>query len=279
MLHDARRQSTQIDYFECRLDPTRFTPRQRQETLYQPRQAVDLLEHASDDLSVGPCTERTLQRHLAHAADGGERGAKLVRGVRREPPKLLERLLEAREALIEHAGELAELVLEVPYGETLGQRLRRNLARCLRHGAHRCEHPAREEVTTPDRQANGTGRADRQDDAERPEGLADRRLVPSHGDAMRGVRKRSESIRCRPARRPPGCLVQDRLAFGDLKERDAHPVSKLPQIARLFLIDLLDRGEVGTDLLVQRAIESRSHEKEGARRENTYDERQHSRVP
>ena len=64
MLHDAHRQTTQIDYVSSAgwIRPD-STPRQRQETLHQPRQAVDLLEHASDDLAVARCTEGTLQRH------------------------------------------------------------------------------------------------------------------------------------------------------------------------------------------------------------------------
>jgi hypothetical protein len=36
-------------------------------------------------------------RHLAHAAHDRERRAQLARGVRGEPPELVERLLEARQ--------------------------------------------------------------------------------------------------------------------------------------------------------------------------------------
>jgi len=43
----------------------------------------------------------------------------------------------------------------------------------------------------PDRQADGAGYAHGQDDAESPKGLAQRRLVPNRGNAMRGVPKRS----------------------------------------------------------------------------------------
>jgi len=121
MLHDAHRQLAEVHDLERRLDSAGFAPSQDEKTFDKPGQTVDFLEHASDDLSVGRSTEGSLQRHLAHATNGGERRAKLMRGVRGKPTKLLERRLEAREGLIEHPGELAELVLDIPHGQPLGQ--------------------------------------------------------------------------------------------------------------------------------------------------------------
>ena len=109
--------------------------------------------------------------------------------------------------------------------------------------------------------------------------MAQIRLVPSRGDDMRGVPKRSKTISCRPVRRPAGSLVQDRAPFDDLETCDAHPVGELPQVTRFFVIDLLDRREVLANLLVQHAVQSRPHEQEDSRRKDTNDERQHARVP
>jgi hypothetical protein len=96
---------------------------------------------------------------------------------------------------------------------------------------------------------------------------------------MGSVRQGSPTIRRRPARRPARRLVQDRSPLGDLEEHETHPVGQLPQITGLLLIDLLDGGEVGPDLLVQRAIEPSSHEEEDTGREDADDERQRTRVP
>src|SRR5713101_4148221 len=215
-----------------------------------------------DLLAVAHGAQGPLQRYLPDTADGGERRAKLVRRARREPPKLLEGLVETRERVIEHHGEPTELVLGIPDGQPVGQRLRADLARRLGHGSNRREHAAREHVAAADGQADCAGHADRQDDAERPEGLAKRGLVPGRVDAMGGVAPRSAAIRHRPARRPAGRLINDRAAFGDPEERDAHAMTELSQIAGLLPIDLLDRREIRAELLVQRAVESRPDEEE-----------------
>src|SRR6266481_479411 len=279
VLHDIRHQPAQVDHIEARPDSAGFAPRQSQETVDEARQAVDLLEHASDHLAVAHGAQGPLQRYLPDTADGGERRAKLVRRARREPPKLLEGLVETRERVIEHHGEPTELVLGIPDGQPVGQRLRADLARRLGHGSNRREHAAREHVAAADGQADCAGHADRQDDAERPEGLAKRGLVPGRVDAMGGVAPRSAAIRHRPARRPAGRLVNDRAAFGDPEERDAHAMTELSQIAGLLPIDLLDRREIRAELLVQRAVESRPDEEERAGGKDADDERQHAGMP
>src|SRR6266481_673018 len=195
------------------------------------------------------------------------------------PRQSQETLVETRERVIEHHGEPTELVLGIPDGQPVGQRLRADLARRLGHGSNRREHAAREHVAAADGQADCAGHADRQDDAERPEGLAKRGLVPGRVDAMGGVAPRSAAIRHRPARRPAGRLVNDRAAFGDPEERDAHAMTELSQIAGLLPIDLLDRREIRAELLVQRAVESRPDEEERAGGKDADDERQHAGMP
>src|SRR5215470_11255456 len=144
VLHDIRRQPAQVDQLEARPDSARFPPRQGQESVHEARQAVDFLEHAPDHLAVARDARGPLQRHLADTADGGERRAKLVRRARCEPPELLERLVETRQRVVEYRGEPTELVLGIPDGQPVGQRLRADLARRLGHGSNGREHAARE---------------------------------------------------------------------------------------------------------------------------------------
>src|SRR5262249_43591150 len=56
-------------------------PREQEEILDEPREAIDLLEHAPDDLAIALRTQRSLERDLSDTANGGERGAQLVRSI------------------------------------------------------------------------------------------------------------------------------------------------------------------------------------------------------
>src|SRR5437870_3840025 len=71
-------------------------PREQQEILDQPCESIDLLEHAADDLTIALGTQRSLERDLSDTANGGERGAQLVRSVGCEAAELLEGRIEAR---------------------------------------------------------------------------------------------------------------------------------------------------------------------------------------
>ena len=96
-------------------------PGQEQEAVDQSRQAIGLLEHAADGLPVALGVPLVLKRHLSHRADGRERRAQLVRGVRGEAPELGDGVLDARQGEVEHAGQLAELVLGVLDDQALAE--------------------------------------------------------------------------------------------------------------------------------------------------------------
>ena len=72
---------TQIDGDTSQRNTPGLRPREQQEILDEPRESIDLLEHAADDLTIALGTQRSLERDLSDTANGGERGAQLVRSV------------------------------------------------------------------------------------------------------------------------------------------------------------------------------------------------------
>src|SRR5215471_4827563 len=80
------------------------------------------------------------------------------------------------------------------------------------------------------------------------------------------------------AGRPARGAIDDCWALGDFEMR-ARSQGELSQLTRLLAVDLLDRRQVFTDLLVERAIEAGSDEEKHTDREGTYDDRQRPGVP
>src|SRR5262249_45080052 len=138
--------------------------------------------------------------------------------------------------------------------------LRGDGARGLGHGRHRSQHAAREKVAAPDRQDHRARHPAGQYDAEGPERLPHRALVPRGHDVMGWLAERSHSVGGRPGRRPARRPVHDRATFHHLEVRDAHPVGQLAQIPGLFTIDLLDGRQLVFDLSIERGVETGPHE-------------------
>jgi hypothetical protein len=76
-------------------------PGEGEQRLHQTGEPIGLLQHAADHLLVPGRVAPLAQADLADAADRHERGPQLVRGVGREAPQPLERLLEPREGVVE----------------------------------------------------------------------------------------------------------------------------------------------------------------------------------
>src|SRR5207245_8133372 len=173
---DSARQASEIHDLACKLRATGLGPRQRQEALHEPRETVDLLEHAADDVAIRRSIERALEGNLAHTPHGGERRAELVRRVRRESAEPREGVAEARQGVVEDGSETPELVLGILHREPFAERLRGDLPRLVRHGTDWREHTASEDVAARNRKADSTWDAHDQDDGERAERAPERGL-------------------------------------------------------------------------------------------------------
>ena len=75
---------------------SRVGARKDQKALDKPREPVDLLQHAADDVAIRAGIKCVPQRHLSHAAHRGQRGAQLVRSIGRETAQSFERILQTR---------------------------------------------------------------------------------------------------------------------------------------------------------------------------------------
>src|SRR5207247_6750909 len=98
-----------------------------------------------------------LEGDFADGTHAGERGAELVRRVRREAAKLLERAVETRQRVVEDPGELSEFVVRVLHRQSCAQRVRGDLPRRFRHRADGRQDATGEEISTGDCQDDGAG--------------------------------------------------------------------------------------------------------------------------
>ena len=87
-------QFSKVQVLWGQLDFSPVGSREDQKALDEPRQPVDFLQHAADDVAVCDGIKGVLQRHLTHAAHCGERGPQLVRSIGRETAQSFERILQ-----------------------------------------------------------------------------------------------------------------------------------------------------------------------------------------
>ena len=143
---------------------------QRQQTVDEIRQPVDLLEHAADHRPVRRLVVPLAQPDLAHTAHRGQRRAQLVRHVGREPSHLRERRLEAGQHLVEHRGQAAQLVVRVGDRQPLAQAIRRDRMGAFDDAVDGHQRAARERVPAH----AGGGHRQRQAEDERDHQVAQR---------------------------------------------------------------------------------------------------------
>src|SRR5207248_7866074 len=74
LIDDMSYQRSEVQGFGGQLDLSRIGAREDQKALDEPREPVNLLQHAADDVAIRYSIERVLQCHLAHAAHRGEGG-------------------------------------------------------------------------------------------------------------------------------------------------------------------------------------------------------------
>ena len=110
-----------VDDRPCHWNAPGLGAREQQEILDEPSEPIDFLEHTGDDLTILVNGQGSLERHLAHASDPGERRPQLVRRVRREAAQLFECGVEPRQCLVEHAGEASEFVARIVDGQPSAQ--------------------------------------------------------------------------------------------------------------------------------------------------------------
>src|SRR2546425_2418498 len=146
---DSAGQSPEIHGFAGKLHAAGLGPRERQEALHEPRETVDLLQHAADDVAIRRSIERALERNLAHTSHGGERRAELVRRVPGESAEPREGGVEARQGGVKDRRETSEIVLGILNRKPFAERLRGDLPRPFPPGAAGPRHAAREGRAAP----------------------------------------------------------------------------------------------------------------------------------
>src|SRR5437667_7134811 len=142
------RQLRQVHTLPPQHDVAPVCPRECQQALHHAREPVRLLEHAADHLAVLLPFARLAQRDLPDGSHGGQWRSQLVRGIRRETPKLIERSLETSEHRVEHGGELTQLVLRILRHQALTEAVGGDGTCALRHIGEGGESTARQRVAT-----------------------------------------------------------------------------------------------------------------------------------
>lgn len=105
-----------------------------------------------------------------------------MRRIGGEAPHLLERALQARERVVEDAGQVAELVGGVLDGQPFPEPLGGDPARALGHAAHRGQSPPGKRVADQGREREGERQSDRLHEEHLAQLAAQRLLRARHPD-------------------------------------------------------------------------------------------------
>src|SRR5215467_13317172 len=169
LINDIPRRGSELQPFWRQLKFSRVSAREDQKALDKPRQPVDLLQHAPNNIAIRGGFKCVPQRHLPDAPHCGQRGAQFVRSIGGEPPQSFKRIIQTCERVIEYRRKSPEFILGVINRKTFGERFRCDLTGLFCHGAHWREYATGKEVASPDRQGDTEGNARREDNSERPE--------------------------------------------------------------------------------------------------------------
>ena len=222
------RDRIEIDRLAFDAQPPRIGAREVEQLRRELRQAIDLLAHRREELAAGRLVELLVAEQLEEAAEGEDRRAELVRGVRDE---LAPRVVERRQPLahpVERARELTDLVravvdhrlVELPGRDPLGRGLEPPQAAREEQSAEIPDRERRDERERAGDQRAGRGR-DRPSSATRA--AAQRRASPSStrergSPPPRSAGRRGRSSRRRARRRSAACsAIGSRWTSAELK--------------------------------------------------------------
>jgi hypothetical protein len=133
---------------------TGIQARQREQTLDDLGEARDLLEHAAEGLTGLTLQPLILRQALKLPAHDGERRAQLVRGVRDELLGAVDRILEARDHVIERHREALELIAAAHHRQPLAQVVLGDLLGLAGDARHRIQRPSHQHEAAGDRHAH-----------------------------------------------------------------------------------------------------------------------------
>ena len=141
-------ESRQIHIFPGEQRIPRFGPREQQQAIDKPGEAVDFLQHASDNFAILGFATFLAQSHFADTANGRERCAQFVRRIGGKPPHLVKGRLKPGQRVVEHGREPTEFVVRIVHRKPVTHASRGNQACLLGHSIHGGQRTSGEYVAT-----------------------------------------------------------------------------------------------------------------------------------